>query len=175
LRDAQSAFDILQKRNLKNEDSLQRTIVRSPVDGIVKTLFIFTVGGILKPGSSVAEIVPAEDLLIIEAHLPVSDVGYVKTDQPVKLRLASSDSERLGSINGTVTYISPDSFTQKSGPPFFLIRIKADQDHFGKQDHPYRLSSGLIVQCSIITGTRTVMDYILGPFSEALGTAMQER
>jgi adhesin transport system membrane fusion protein len=175
LRDAQRSFDILQKRNLKNEDSLQRTIVRSPVDGIVKTLFIFTIGGILKPGGSVAEIVPAEDHLVIEAHLPVSDVGYVQTNQAVKLRLASPDAVRLGAIDGTVSYISPDSFTQKSGTPFFRVKIKANQDHFGTSDHPYRLSPGLIIQCSIITGSRTVLEYILGPFNQAIETAMLER
>ena len=175
LRDAQRSFDILQKRNLKNEDSLQRTIVRSPVDGIVKTLFIFTVGGILKPGGSVAEIVPAEDHLVIEANLPVSDVGYVQLNQEVKLRLASPDAARLGAIDGTVSYISPDSFTQKNGAPFFRVKIKANQDHFGTSEHPYRLSPGLIIQCSIITGSRTVLGYILGPFSQAVEMAMLER
>ncbi|MBT3245012.1 MAG: HlyD family type I secretion periplasmic adaptor subunit [Bacteroidetes bacterium] len=175
LRDAQRSFDIIQKRILKNQDSLQRTIVRSPVDGIVKTMFIFTVAGILKPGGSVAEIVPAEDHLIIEAHLPVSDVGYVQSRQSVKLRLASPDATKLGAIDGTVTYISPDSFTQKNGPPFFRIKIKANQDHFGTTEHPYRLSPGLIIQCSIITGTRTVLEYLLGPFNQAFDTAMLER
>ncbi len=175
LRDAQRSYDIIRERILKDQDSLLRTVLRSPVDGIVKSLFVFTVGGILRPGGSVAEIVPGEDHLVIEARLPVGDIGYVQTDQPVLLRLASSESARLGAIDGIVTHVSPDSFYPDEGPPFFRIQIQAQQDYFGTSEQPYRLSPGLVIQCSIITGRRTILTYLLDPFRLALETGLRER
>ncbi|SLM31289.1 Type I secretion membrane fusion protein, HlyD family [Desulfamplus magnetovallimortis] len=175
LRDAQRTFDIINQRIHKDQDSLKRTILRSPVDGTVKSLFVSTIGGILTPGGAVADIVPAEDRLIIEAKLQVGDIGYVQEGQKVMLRLAASDSSRLGQIDGEVIHISPDSILQKEGPPFYKIKITTEQTYFGTEDKPYNLFPGMVVQCSIITGSRTVLEYLAGPFFLSLETALLER
>ena len=86
----------LTERVKKFEDSLARTTVRSPVDGVVKTLSVVTVGGVIRPGDPIAELVPAGDRLIIEAKLPTSDIGYVATGQDAVVRLASADAQRFG-------------------------------------------------------------------------------
>ncbi len=175
LREAQRTFDIINERIHKGEDSLRRTILRSPVDGTVKSIFIVTIGGILTPGGAVADIVPAEDRLIIEAKLPIGDIGYVQIGQKVKLRLSTSGISRLKQIEGEVINISPDSTIQNEGPPFYKIKISTDQDRFGTSKKPYHLFPGMLIQCSVITGKRTVLDYLAGPFVLYLDTAMLER
>ncbi len=175
LREVQRTAQMIYERLNKNEDSLRRTVLRSPVDGTVKSLFFVTIGGIVPPGGAVAEIVPGDDRLIIEARLPVGDIGYVQTGQPVMVRLTSSDGARFGHINGEVIHISPDSTVIKDGPPFYRIKITTEQDYFGKPDKPYRLFPGMLMQCSVITGKRTVLEYLLPPFVLSLETALHER
>ncbi|MBF0211011.1 MAG: HlyD family type I secretion periplasmic adaptor subunit [Desulfamplus sp.] len=175
LREAQRTAQIIYERLNKNQDSLRRTVLRSPVDGAVKSLLFVTIGGIVPPGGAVAEIVPSDDRLIIEARLPIGDIGYVQTGQPVMVRLNSSDGVRFGHINGEVIHISPDSTIIKESPPFYKIKITTEQDYFGKPDKQYRLFPGMLMQCSIITGKRSVLEYLLQPFILSFETALHER
>ena len=168
-------FNELTQRLRKFADSLQRTVVRSPVNGVVKTLYVVTVGGVLKPGSEVADIVPAGDRLIIEAKLPTQDIGFVSAGQAAKIRLASSDAMRFGAIEGNVTTVSPDTLITPEGSPYYKVRIETDQDHFQRGDITYRLFPGMQVSASILTGKRAVYEYLLGPFMTSMGDAMQER
>jgi adhesin transport system membrane fusion protein len=168
-------FNELTQRLRKFADSLQRTVVRSPVDGVVKTLYVVTVGGVLKPGSEVADIVPAGDRLIIEAKLPTQDIGFVSAGQAAKIRLASSDATRFGAIEGNVTTVSPDTLITPEGSPYYKVRIETDQDHFKRGNITYHLFPGMQVSASILTGKRAVYEYLLGPFMTSMGDAMQER
>lgn len=174
-REAKRTLDILKERIHKDEDSLKRTILRSPVDGTVKSLFVATIGGILPPGGAVADIVPAEDRLIIEARLPIGDIGYVQIGQEVMIRLASFNASRLGQIKGKVSHISPDSIIQKEESPFYKIKITTSLNYFGTSETPYHLYPGVLVQCSIVTGSRTVLEYLIEPFMMSLNTALLER
>ncbi|MGD9731316.1 MAG: HlyD family type I secretion periplasmic adaptor subunit [Desulfamplus sp.] len=175
LREVQRTAQMIYERLNKNEDSLRRTILRSPVDGTVKSLMFVTIGGIVPPGGAVAEVVPIDDRLIIEARLSVGDIGYVHTGQPVNVRLSSADGARFGHINGEVVHISPDSTILDEGPPFYKIKITTEQDYFGKPEKPYNLFPGMLMQCSIITDKRTVIEYILSPFLLSFETALHER
>ena len=93
----------LNQRLHKYADSFDRTVLRSPVEGVVKQLHVFTRGGVLQPGATVAEIVPGEDKLVIEAKLPIQDIGYIERGQVARIKLASSDATRFGAIEGRVT------------------------------------------------------------------------
>lgn len=168
-------FNELTQRLRKFADSLQRTVVRSPVNGVVKTLYVVTVGGVVKPGSNIADIVPAGDRLIIEAKLPTQDIGFVSVGQAAKIRLASADAMRFGTIEGNVTTVSPDTLITPEGSPYYKVRIETEQDHFRKGDIIYRLFPGMQVSASILTGNRAVYEYLLGPFMSSMGDAMQER
>lgn len=168
-------FNELSQRLRKFADSLKRTVVRSPVDGVVKTLYVVTVGGVIKPGSNIADIVPVGDRLIIEAKLPTQDIGFVSVGQAAKIRLASADAMRFGSIKGTVMTVSPDTLITPEGTPYYKVRIETEQDHFRKGDIIYRLFPGMQVSASILTGNRAVYEYLLGPFLSSMGDAMQER
>ncbi|MBF0233033.1 MAG: hypothetical protein HQK65_08340 [Desulfamplus sp.] len=95
--------------------------------------------------------------------------------QQVNIRLASSDGARLGHINGKVIHVSPDSTVIKDSPPFYKIKISPEQDYFGPADKPYRLFPGMMMQCSVITDQRTVLEYLLPPFVLSFETSMHER
>jgi len=165
----------LAQRIKKYEDSLDRTTVRSPVKGVVKTLYVATVGGVVKPGEPVAEVVPLGDSLIVEAKLRTQDIGYVSVGQQAKIKLASSDGARFAALIGTVSEVSPDTLISKDGVPFYRVKITLSADHFENGTLHYALFPGMQVAVSIRTGTRTVMQYILDPLRYRLGNAFQER
>lgn len=165
----------LMERVKKFEDNLARTTVRTPVDGVVKTLNVVTVGGVIRPGDPIAELVPAGDRLIIEAKLPTSDIGYVATGQTAVVKLASADANRFGGLKGTVVGISPDTLTTPDGMPFYKVRIVTEKGYFQHGQVRYNLFPGMQMAVSIITGDRTVLEYIAGPMMNSISDAAKER
>ncbi len=175
LKSSRLEFSELSQRLGKFQDSLARTVLRSPVAGIIKTLHITTVGGVLKAGETVIDIVPAGDKLIIEARLQTQDIGYVQAGQPALVKLASADALRFGGLNGTVIQVSPDTLVTRDGIPYYKVRIETDEDRFLRGAQQYRLFPGMQVVASIRTGTRTVLEYLSGPILGSLSGAMKER
>jgi adhesin transport system membrane fusion protein len=172
---ARTSFDELSQRQYKFEDNLARTVLRAPVNGVIKTLYFNTVGGVLSPGDVVADIVPVGDELIIEARLPTQDIGYVSTGQPAVIRLASADAVRYGKLDGVVTNVSPDTIVSQEGAPFYKVRIETKSDHFRRGSLHYQLFPGMQVIASIQTGERTVLEYLSDPFLSSIGDALGER
>jgi adhesin transport system membrane fusion protein len=172
---ARTSFDELSQRQFKFEDSRARTVLRAPVNGVIKTLHINTVGGVLSPGEVVADIVPVGDKLIIEAELPTQDIGYVSVGQPAVIKLASADAVRYGKIDGIVISVSPDTLVTQEGSPFYKVRIETKNDHFRRGDFQYQLFPGMQVIASIQTGERTVLEYLSDPFLSSIGDALGER
>ena len=175
LEESRRQHSELSKRMNKLQDSLQRTTLRSPVDGVVKTLNIYTVGGVVKAGEVLAEVVPAGDQLIVEARLLPQDVGYVEVDQLAQVRLQSSDAMRLGKLDGRVIFISPDTMVPQEGDPYYRVRVETERSYFERGDLRYHLLPGMQVTTSIITGKRTVLDYLLSPFLDSMEESMRER
>ena len=173
--EARLSFDELSQRLRKFEDSLKRPIVRSPVDGVVKTLKVATVGGVLRPGELLADIVPADDHLVIEAKLPTSDIGYVVVGQTAIVKLATSDAIRYGNLKGSVIVVSPDALVTSDGRPFYKVRIATERDHFQQGQYKYTLVPGMQVVASVQIGTRTVLEYLIDPVRYSMGQAAQER
>jgi adhesin transport system membrane fusion protein len=142
---------------------------------VIKTLHVVTVGGVIRPGDPIADVVPAGDRLIIEAKLPTGDIGYVAMGQMAVVKLASADAMRFGGLNGTVVSISPDTLMTPDGMPFYKVRIVTDKGYFERGDTKYNLFPGMQTAVSIITGDRTVLEYILGPILSSLSDANKER
>ncbi|MBF0380068.1 MAG: HlyD family type I secretion periplasmic adaptor subunit [Magnetococcales bacterium] len=165
----------LDARLRKYSDSLLRRIISSPVDGVVKTLLVFTEGGVLQPGGTVLEIVPGGDKLVIESKLPIQDIGYVKEGQKAKVSLTSSDASRFGKLEGIVSQISPDTLVTEDGIPYYKVRIVTGEAKFKKGDLEYRLFPGMVVQAAIHTGSRTVLEYLFSPFVSYIDPALTER
>ncbi|PIW26277.1 MAG: HlyD family type I secretion periplasmic adaptor subunit [Rhodospirillales bacterium CG15_BIG_FIL_POST_REV_8_21_14_020_66_15] len=173
--EAELNFRELTQRIQKFRDNLQRTVVRSPVDGTVKTLHVVTVGGVIRPGDPVVDIVPAGDKLIIEAKLPTQDIGYVVSGQSAMVKLASGDAMRFGALKGTVIHVSPDTLQTPDGNPYYKVRIATESDHFSRGSLVYNLFPGMQVMASIQTGSRTVLRYLVDPLLANLDDALGER
>jgi adhesin transport system membrane fusion protein len=174
-RRAQQEYDELSERMKKFEDTLKRTVLRSPVDGVVKQLAFAAPGEVVEPGGTVMTIVPTSDKLVVEAHLPVNDIGYVALGQDVRISLTSADARRFGRIKGSVARISPDVVVDRQGKTFYKVRIETENSCFERGNNRYCLYPGMVVACSIHTGSRTVLEYILSPFMSSLTFSMQER
>ncbi|WDP85660.1 MAG: HlyD family type I secretion periplasmic adaptor subunit [Desulfobacter sp.] len=159
----------------KFRDSLERTIIRSPINGVIKRLYKVTRGGVVKPGDTLADIVPSMDRLVIEAHLDISDIGYIKPGQRVFLQLPNKDAKKFNKLEGRVTQISPDTFTDAQSRTFYNVRIESDQSYFQAGDQKYRLYPGMVVMAYIHIGKRTILDYLMDPFINTLSFSLQER
>ena len=177
-RDLQRARQDLEEftqRMRKLTDSLQRTTIRSPVKGIIKRLYFVTRGGVVRPGDAIVDVVPSSDRLVVEAHLPISDIGFVQPGQEAVVKLASADAGRFGKIDGEVLHVSPDAFTTPEGRTFYTVRIVTEQGAFMRGDFEYALIPGMQVVAYIHTGKRTVLGYLLDPFLDSMDQALQER
>ncbi|MCF6291325.1 MAG: HlyD family type I secretion periplasmic adaptor subunit [Desulfobacterales bacterium] len=163
------------QRLKKFTNSLQRTTIRSPVDGLIKSLYIVTVGGVIGPGKTIMDIVPTGDRLVIEAHLRIQDIGFVRKGQKVVVKLPSRDARRYGKLDGTVIHISPDAFVTSQGQTFYTVRIRTEKNYFEWEGHRYDLVPGMMVTTYIHTGRRTVLAYMLDPLFTSMGYALQER
>ncbi|MBF0422149.1 MAG: HlyD family type I secretion periplasmic adaptor subunit [Magnetococcales bacterium] len=175
LETARRDLNEYQARMGKFEDSVRRTVVKSPVRGVVKTLYVATLGGVVKAGETIVDIVPDDDKLVIEAKLSIHDIGYVAVGQIAKVRLTSTDAARFGHLQGRVVTISPDTYITKEGSPFYKVRIETNETQFTSRGQTYRLVSGMILQVSILTGSRTVLEYIISPLFNAMHSALGER
>lgn len=175
LEEKRRSLDEYANRLRKYEDSLKRTVLRSPVDGIVKTLHVVTVGGVVQPGGTVADVVPEGDRLIVEAKLPTQEIGYVHPGQEAVVTLASADAVRFGQLKGEVILVSPDTIQGADRIPYYKVRIATERDYFERAGARYRLVPGVQVLCSIRTGRRSVLAYLTDPFRRSAATALRER
>lgn len=175
LKKARQELDEFTQRLIKYKDSFKRSVIRSPIDGVVKHLYIVTIGGVVSPGMTIMDIVPVSDRLIIEAHLPIGDIGYVQTGQDAAIKLASPDARRFGEMKGTVINVSPDTFSTRQGRTYYTILIETEKDHFTRKKLTYKLYPGVLVMAFIHTGQRTIFEYLLDPFLNTLGNSLKER
>jgi adhesin transport system membrane fusion protein len=175
LEESRREHSELSQRMEKLKDSLKRTVLRAPVDGTIKTLNVHTVGGVIRAGETVIEIVPVDDMLLIEVSLPPQDVGFVQVGQTAQIRLASADATRLGKLDGKVIHISPDSIVNEEGVAFYKVRIETEKSFFERNGLKYYLSPGVQVSASIVTGERTVFEYLFEPFLGGMERALKER
>ncbi|MEG3640421.1 HlyD family type I secretion periplasmic adaptor subunit [Magnetococcus sp. PR-3] len=165
----------LAERQRKYADRVNRAELISPVSGIVKSLSVNAIGAVVAPGGTVAVIVPAGERLVIEAQLPTHAIGYVEKGQMARLQLTSSDAMRFGFLDGSVTTISPDTLVSERGAPYYKVIVETEQPYFGQGDTVYKLHPGMQVMAHILTGNRTVLEYLLAPVLQNMDAALQEQ
>ena len=175
LKEVKQELNEFTVRLKKFEDSLERTIIRSPINGVIKKLYLVTKGGVLKPGDTIADIVPSEERLIIEAHLSISDIGYVQKGQAALLQLPTSDARKYDKLTGKVINISPDTFTDENGRTFYNVLIESERNYFLSGEQKYMLYPGMVLLAYIHISKRTVLEYIIDPFMNTLSFSMKER
>ena len=159
------------------KDSLERTVIKAPVDGFVKNLFFVTEGGVIAPGGVILDLVPSKDNLILEARLQERDIGFVKPGQGATVKLSSADAVNFGQISGKVKRISPDTEQDENDNRivFYKILIELEKSFFESNEKIYYLVPGVKVVASIHIGERTLANYLLSPFVSSMGKTFQER
>jgi adhesin transport system membrane fusion protein len=133
------------------------------------------VGGVAKAGEPIMEIVPLEDVLVVEARIKPADIAFIHEGQKAVVRLSAYDFSVYGAMDGKVTEISADSFTNDKGESFYRVRVSTDASKLTKNKTEYEIKPGMQATVDIITGEKTVMQYLLKPFVKASQTALRER
>ncbi len=161
--------------SLAIEDRVSRTTVQSPVYGIIKQLKVNTIGGVVQPGSDLLEIVPLEDNLLIEAKVRPQDVAFLHPGQKAMVKFSAYDYTIYGGLKANLELISADTITDEEGKSFYLIQVRTDKNHLGSDAHPLLIIPGMIATVDIITGEKSVLDYLLKPVLKARTEALRER
>lgn len=157
------------------QDRSERTEMKSPVHGKVKDLKINTVGGVVRGGEPIMEIVPLEDQLVVESRIKPSDIAFIHVGQKAIVRLSAFDFSVYGALEGQVTDISADTITNDKGESFYRVRIQTKETQLKKRDKVFDIIPGMQATVDIVTGEKTVMRYIMKPFVKASTTALRER
>jgi len=157
------------------QDRVSRTTVVSPVHGIVKQLKVNTIGGVVQPGSDLLEIVPLEDNLLIEARVRPQDVAFLHPGQKAMVKFSAYDYTIYGGLKANLELISADTITDDEGNSFYLIQVRTDRSHLGSDAHPLLIIPGMIATVDIITGEKSVLDYLMKPVLKARAEALRER
>jgi adhesin transport system membrane fusion protein len=140
----------------------------------VKKVWVYTIGGVVQPGMDLVEVVPSNETLVVEAELPVSDVGLVRLNQKSKVRLAGAMGVEYDALTGVVDHISPDTMKNKEGEEFYQVKILLENDRFVGGAGSFALRPGLSVDCSLIIFNRSLLENLLAPFISAKTKAFSE-
>lgn len=156
-------------------DRVHRTDVRSPVRGTVKNLLINTVGGVVQPGQDLVEIVPLEDTLLVEAQIRPADIAFLRPDQDAVVKITAYDFSIYGGLDAEVENISADTITDDRGESFFRVRVRTKDNSLHKAGEPLPIIPGMTTQVDVLTGQKTVLDYLLKPILRVRDQALRER
>ena len=152
-----------------------RAEIKSPIAGVVKNLRYHTIGGVVKPGDAIMEIVPTGENLVIEAKLNPNDRGYVERGQSAMVKISTYDFARYGGLDGKVLIIAPGTSTDEDGAPYFRVTVKTEKTYLGEEEGMLPITPGMEATVDIHTGTKSVMDYLIKPVLKLRYEAFRER
>jgi adhesin transport system membrane fusion protein len=157
------------------QDKVQRTQMRSPVKGTVKQLKVNSIGGVIKPGEDVIEIVPAGDKLLVEARVRPADIAFIHPGQKAMVKITAYDFSIYGGLVGQVQEISADTIQDPKGESFYRVKIKTDETSVEHRGKVLPIIPGMMAQVNILTGEKSVWAYLMKPLLKARQDAFTER
>jgi adhesin transport system membrane fusion protein len=157
------------------EEQGSRTEITSPIDGVVKNMRYNTVGGVVRPGEPILEIVPTGDDLVIEAKLNPTERGFINEDMPCVAKISTYDFARYGGLDCIVERVAPDTTLNEDGTPYFSVVVKTDKNFLGAQEGDLPITPGMQATVDIHTGKKSVMDYLIRPILKLRHEAFRER
>lgn len=175
LNEARTDLSKTQASGKAIEDRVNRTLVTSPVRGIVQQLMVNTIGGVIQPGSDLVEIVPLDDTLLIEAKIRPQDIAFLHPGQEAMVKFTAYDYTIYGGLKAKLEQISPDTVTDKEGKSFYIVRLRTEKNHLGGDQKPLLIIPGMVASVDIITGKKTILAYLLKPILRAKAEAFRER
>lgn len=165
----------VREKQARAEDRVARLEIAAPVRGIVKGLQTKTIGGVVRPGETLMELVPLGDSLVAEVKIAPSDIGHIAVGQPAKVKVSTYDSARFGGIDGTLKHISASTFQEDRGEAFYKGVIELSRDHVGNDPAANPILPGMVVDADIVTGNRSLFRYLLKPVFRGFDSAFHER
>ncbi|MEC8749011.1 MAG: HlyD family type I secretion periplasmic adaptor subunit [Pseudomonadota bacterium] len=172
LTEATAEMATLQQSQTSLEDVVSQAALRSPINGTVQRLLINTIGGVITPGSAVVELVPQDDQLIVEAKVSPKDIAFIREGQQAILKFSAYDFTIYGGMSAEVQHISADAITNEKDETYYLVRLETKKSI---ADEALDILPGMIVQVDILTGKKTVLNYILSPLFNVTASALRER
>ena len=158
------------------QDRVLRREVVSPVDGVVNRVLVPTIGGVAPPGKAILEIVPEVATLLFNARIKPSDIGFIRPGQQAHVRVLAYDAATYGKLEGTVKNLGADAvLDEKTGEPYFEVQLSAPRDQLKLHGKPLPITPGMPVDIGILTGERSVAQYLLKPVLRSVQGALQER
>ncbi|NQU59762.1 MAG: HlyD family type I secretion periplasmic adaptor subunit [Rhodospirillales bacterium] len=152
-----------------------RAEIKTPISGVVKNLRFNTIGGVVKPGDPILEIVPTGENLVIQSRLNPTDRGYVSEGQKAVVKISTYDFARYGGLEGTVMQVAPDTSLDENGQPYFRVVIQTEKNYLGKEEGSFPIVPGMQATVDIHTGKKSVMDYLIKPVLKLQHEAFRER
>jgi membrane fusion protein, adhesin transport system len=172
LNDTTAKLNSLTETSVALSDKVKQATLRSPVNGKVNRLFFNTVGGVIEPGKDVLEVVPTDDALIIETHVQIRDIAFLRPNQPAVVKLTAYDYTIYGTLDAIVDNISANSTVDDKGNAYYIVQVHTLKNSLGK-DLP--IIPGMMAQVDILTGKKTILSYLLKPVLKAKSYAFSER
>lgn len=174
--ETQSQLEIIEESVRRATDVVTRANLRAPVNGVVSLMNVNTIDEVIRPGEEVLRIVPVEDRLQVEARVRPEDIAFIRIDLPAKVKLTSFDFTIYGALDGTVTRIGADAETDETtGETYFPIIVQTETNVLERGEERHEIRPGMVASVDILTGERTVLDYILKPLRKARAEALRER
>jgi adhesin transport system membrane fusion protein len=172
LAETMAKLNSLSEGSTALSDRVQRAEVKSPVRGTVKRLLINTVGGVLQPGTEIAEVVPTDDQLLLEARVLPKDIAFLRPGQKAVVRFTAYDFAIFGGLDGVVEHIGADTVTDEEGNAFYVVRVRTLKSSLGKN---LPIIPGMVAEVDVMTGKKSVLSYLLKPVLRAKSYALTER
>lgn len=163
---------------IAEEDKLDKTVLISPVNGIVKQIYVNTIGGVVKSGMDLIEIVPLSDILLIEAKIDPKDIAFISPNQKAIVKVTAYDFSIYGSLEGKIEEISADSIVDKNDKnqkTYYKVVIKTEKNYLEKDNQKLPIIPGMITSVDIITGKKSILDFLLKPILKTKANALHER
>jgi adhesin transport system membrane fusion protein len=176
LNEARTNLNKAQATSKGLEDRVSRTLVTSPVRGIIKQLLVNTVGGVIQPGSDLVEVVPLDDTLLVEARIRPQDIAFLHPGQEAVVKFTAYDYTIYGGLKAKLEQIGADTIQDEDKKnTYYVITLRTEKSHLGTDDKPLLIIPGMVASVDIITGKKSVLSYLLKPIIRARAEALHER
>ncbi len=178
LQEVDAKIKQLESKLVSDRDKLEKTVIKSPVNGIIKFININTIGGVVKSGMDLIEIVPDSDILLIEAKIDPKDIAFINPSLKAIVKLTAYDFSIYGGLEGKIIEISADSIVDeksKDQKSYYKIVIKTNKNYLVKDENKLPIIPGMIASVDIVTGKKTILDFVLKPILKTKQGALHER
>jgi adhesin transport system membrane fusion protein len=172
---------VLEETTKSAQDRVRRADLKSPVNGIVNKLNVTTVGAVVQPGANLMDIVPLDDSLLVEGRIRPQDIAFIRPAQDAVVKITAYDSSVYGSLKGKVERISADTIADdkpergEKGETFYRVMVRTDKNYLGTAERPLPIIPGMVATVEVLTGEKSVLDYMIKPARMLRDEALRER